>query len=1305
MESEKYLEGQSMQRPPLFESDGFIYWKNRFETYVKSKDLDLWHVITDGDFPPIQNNPETKKDEIVPFHKQNDDLKKKLAKNNEAKMVIYNALPRKEYERIFMCQTAKEIWDTLLITHQGNNQVKANKIDLLVQQYEQFMIPEEESIDNAFAKFNTIITSLKTLDESHQCVLCEYVVPDYTRLQSHFVNRSKLVLCRRRSDNTIMSDSEHSTVTYTSASEDDLDMGSPGVESRHTSPIYIPFVPEPVYQSSYGMSISSDPSLQLLLIQLTRTHTLLIASRLGCPCRPQGLCRHHSSPRSCLERVFSLLLPSHHIFHHTLTLPQIPPPPITSTNHPISPTYVEGSLGSRAAGIRQRDALPLRFMRLRCLRCVTLRKRRVRITPGSGYEVGREFGSWDARAGWALPQARADHKWICDTSHPGDLHEPPYEGVNRGVIELFTPVDQEDEIIYSQWMMHVDRCLRSGHLRAYYSDSGISSAVRRSLSLQMIELRDSRDLARIPGAKLPEEAYFRLYRSFCFVRYLFRSFCSYIGYFAYVDLLSFTSLSRASMALEYGTEKAPRTRAGLGQSPHLPTVPQLPHQSQSYENLLRSPGCQLPGLFDSTRVSLLCWQHVLRPEMAMIAIPREQRFEAELWNLKVKGTDVVAYNQRFQELALLCDRMFPEETDKIERYVGGMPDLIYSSVVASKPKTMQEAIEMATELMDRRINTFAERQAENKRKFEDTPRNNQNQQPNKRQNTGRAYAAGNGDKKPYEGTKPLCPKCNFNHYGPCIPTCNNCKKLGHLAKDCRSRPATANNNNNNRNNNNNNNRNNNNPRAQGANTNAIVCFECGAPGHFKKDCPQWKNKNQGNGNAVAKAYAVGVAGQNPNNNVVTGTFLLNNRCASILFDTGADRSFVSTQFSTLINITPTTLDHGYNVELADGRIIWVNTVLLGCTLNFLNHPFHVDLMPVEMGTYDVIIGMDWLTKYQAVIDCAKKIVRIPFGSEILIFHGDGSRNKRGTRLNIISCTKTQKYLLKGCHVFLAHITIKETGDKSKKKQLQDVPIVKNFPEVFPEDLPGLPHTRQVEFHIDLVPGAAPVARAPYRLAPSEMKELADQLQELSDKGFIRPSSSPWGAPVLFVKKKDGSLRMCIDYRELNKLTVKNRYPLPRIDDLFDQLQGSSVYSKIDLRSGYHQLRVREEDISKTAFRTRYGHYEFQVMPFGLTNAPAVFMDLMNRVCKPYLDKFVIVFIDDILIYSKNKQEHEEHLKIILELLKKEELYAKFSKCEFWIPKVQFLGHVIDNKGIHVDPAKIESVKDWASQFELRDSKS
>ncbi|GJX72925.1 putative reverse transcriptase domain-containing protein [Tanacetum coccineum] len=250
--------------------------------------------------------------------------------------------------------------------------------------------------------------------------------------------------------------------------------------------------------------------------------------------------------------------------------------------------------------------------------------------------------------------------------------------------------------------------------------------------------------------------------------------------------------------------------------------------------------------------------------------------------------------------------------------------------------------------------------------------------------------------------------------------------------------------------------------------------------------------------------------------------------------------------------------------------------------------------------------------------------------------------------------KAQKYIEKGCELFLAQVTEQE----SKEKRLEDVPVIRDFPEVFPDELPGLPPPRQVEFRIDLIPGAAPVARAPYRLAPTEMKELSKQLQELLEKGFIRPSSSPWGAPVLFVKKKDGSFRMCIDYRELNKLTIKNRYPLPRIDDLFDQLQGSSVYSKIDLRS--------------------------------------VFMDLMNRVCKPYLDKFVIVFINDILIYSKNKEEHGKHLKTILNLLWSKKLYAKFSKCDFWLDSVQFLGHVIDSNGVHVDPAKIEAIKNWAA---------
>ncbi|GJW69361.1 putative reverse transcriptase domain-containing protein [Tanacetum coccineum] len=532
----------------------------------------------------------------------------------------------------------------------------------------------------------------------------------------------------------------------------------------------------------------------------------------------------------------------------------------------------------------------------------------------------------------------------------------------------------------------------------------------------------------------------------------------------------------------------------------------------------------------------------LRKKMTDKYCPRNEmkKLEAELWNLKVKGTDVIGYNQRFQELALLCVRMFPEESDKIERYVGGLPDMIHGNIVASKPKTMQEAVEMATELMDKKVITIAERQAENKRKFENTSRNNQNQQQqNKRQNTGRAYTAGSGDKKQYGGSKPLCSKCNYHHDGPCAPKCHKCNKVGHFARDCRS-AGNANNANN--------------QRGTGSGQKP-TCFECGVQGHYKRECPKLKN-NKNRGNQVG-----------------------NDRAPAKVFEL------------------------------------------------------------VELGSFDAIIGMDWLAKYQAIIVCAEKIVRIPWGNETLIVHGDESNRGHEARLHIISYSKTQEYMLKGCPDFLAHVTT------------------------------SLLLTRQVEFQIDLVPGAAPVARTPYRLAPSEMKELSEQLKELSDKGFIRPSSSPWGAPVLFVKKKDGSFRMCIDYRELNKLTVKNRYSLPRIDDLFDQLQGSSAYSKINLRL---------------------------VMPFGLTNAPAVFMDLMNRVCKPYLDKFMIVFIDDILIYSKNKQEHEEHLKLILELLKKEELYAKFSKCEFWIPKVQFLGHVIDSEGIHVDPAKIESIKDWAS---------
>ncbi|GJR99199.1 putative reverse transcriptase domain-containing protein [Tanacetum coccineum] len=684
----------------------------------------------------------------------------------------------------------------------------------------------------------------------------------------------------------------------------------------------------------------------------------------------------------------------------------------------------------------------------------------------------------------------------------------------------------------------------------------------------------------------------------------------------------------------------------------------------------------------------LSWRELMKL-MTEVYCPRNeiQKMETELWNLSVKNNGMATYTQRFHELTMMCIKMVPEEEDRVEKFIGGLPDNIQGNVIAAEPTRLQEAVRIANNLMDKKLKGYAVKNAENKRRFDTNHKGNRGQQPPfKRQNTrgqnvARAYTAGNNDKKEYGVTLHYCNRCKLHHEGQCTVKCHNCKRSGHLARDCRSVVVVTT------------------QGTPGPNQRVVTCFECGAQGHYRKDCPKVKNQNRGNRsrvpNARGNAYVLGGGDANPGSNIVTGTFLLNDHHAYMLFDSGADRSFVSNTFSTLLDITPYALDVSYASELADGRTSETSIILRGCTLGLLGHPFNIDLMPIDLGSFDVIIGMDWLAKNHAVIVCDEKIVRIPYGNEILIVQGD-KRDEKKLALSIISCVKAQKYLEKGCQLFLAQVTVKEDKDKSKEKRLDDVPTVRDFPEVFPKDLLGLQSIRQVKFQIDLVPGAAPVARAPYRLAPSEMEELSTQLQELSDKGFIRPSSSPWGAPVLFVKKKDDTFWMCIDYRELNKLTIKNRYPLLRIDDLFDQLHGSSVYSKIDLRSGYHQLRVRDEDIPKTALRTRYGHYEFQVMPFGLTNAPAAFMDLMNRVCRPYLDKFVIVFIDDILVYSKTKEEHDAHLRLILKLLKKEELYAKFSKCDFWLSRVQFLGHVIDSDGIHVDPAKIEAIKEWES---------
>jgi hypothetical protein len=257
--------------------------------------------------------------------------------------------------------------------------------------------------------------------------------------------------------------------------------------------------------------------------------------------------------------------------------------------------------------------------------------------------------------------------------------------------------------------------------------------------------------------------------------------------------------------------------------------------------------------------------------------------------------------------------------------------------------------------------------------------------------------------------------------------------------------------------------------------------------------------------------------------------------------------------------------------------------------------------------------------------------------------------------------------------------------------LEDIKVVREYPDVFPAELPSMPSDRDIEFLIELLPGTPPISKRSYRMPINVLVELKKQIAELQAKGFIQPSSSPWGAPVLFVEKKDGTQWMCVDYRSLNEVTIKNKYPLSRIEVLFDQMKGASVFSKIDLRSGNHQLKIWESDIPKTAFRTRYRLYEYTVMSFGLTNAPANFMYLMNKVFMEYLDRFIVVFIDDILIFSKTMEEHEEHLRLVLEKLRSNQLYAKFSKCEFWLTEFAFLGHVISAGGVSVDPSKVKDV--------------
>ncbi|KAG7556957.1 Reverse transcriptase domain [Arabidopsis suecica] len=374
------------------------------------------------------------------------------------------------------------------------------------------------------------------------------------------------------------------------------------------------------------------------------------------------------------------------------------------------------------------------------------------------------------------------------------------------------------------------------------------------------------------------------------------------------------------------------------------------------------------------------------------------------------------------------------------------------------------------------------------------------------------------------------------------------------------------------------------------------------------------------------------------------------------------------------------------VREAGGQTMYPSGIVrdISVVVNGVNMP--TDLVVVQLKKHDVILGMDWLGKYKAHIDSHRG--RIQFEREEGMLKFQGIRTTSGSL--VISAIQAERMLEKGCEAYIATITTHEVGASA---ELKDIPIANEFSDVF-EAVSCLPPDRSDPFTIELKPGTTPISKAPYRMAPAEMAELKKQLEELLDKGFIRPSSSPWGALVLFVKKKDDSFRLCIDYRGLNRVTVKNKYPLPRIDELLDQLRGAKWFSKIDLASGYHQIPIDPLDIRKTAFRTRYGHYEFVVMPFGLTNAPAAFMKMMNGVFQEFLDEFVIIFIDDILVYSKDWESHQDHLRAVLEWLRKHELFAKLSKCSFWQRSIGFLGHIVSDKGVSVDPEKIKSNKDW-----------
>jgi hypothetical protein len=454
--------------------------------------------------------------------------------------------------------------------------------------------------------------------------------------------------------------------------------------------------------------------------------------------------------------------------------------------------------------------------------------------------------------------------------------------------------------------------------------------------------------------------------------------------------------------------------------------------------------------------------------------------------------------------------------------------------------------------------------------------------------------------------------------------------------------------------------------------NGNKCFTCGNVGHYAKNCPRNQQRqmpapNQDKGRKQKVQVRQGKLNFNTLEElpegapIMTGIFSVYNQLALILFDSGASHSFISQKFSAKCQLPFHHTKGSFMIATSKGKIA-TNQLNQSVPIQLGSHIIKTTLLVLGLENVDIILGANWKTKHQVVLDVASRIMEInsPICGSFTLF--------------LPSQDSTQS-----CAFAMTELPLKK------------IPVVCEYAGVFPDELPGMPPDRDIEFAIELQPGTTPISKRPYQIPAAELAELKKQLQELLDKSFIRPSTSHWGCPALFVKKKDGSLRLCIDYRPLNAVTIKNKYHLPRIDVIFDQLVGAKVFSKIDLRSGYHQIKIRASDIPKTAFSTRYGLYEFLLKSFGLTNAPAYFMYLMNSVFMPELDKFIMVSIDDILVYSKNEEEHARHLHVVLQRLREHHLYAKLSKCDFWLKEIKFLGHTISQVGIAVDPDKVLEV--------------